>query len=302
MSDGMTSRERVAAALRREEPDRVPYCEEYVSRPFAERLLGWPRVGERGGRPRGQRVHASTSTRRSPAPRPGQHHVRAPGAGLRREARRAGRDPLLRRRPHRARRRTSPWSSCRTRTTTRCTRRPRRSPRRRATYSAWFNTRIGIFSDDAEHGARGLQPRPVRRPSARRAAARHVRRLDRGGRRAGLPARLRRLRLDRRLRLQHGALLLARRSSASSCSPATGGSPGRSRCRGSSTATATSPRSSTISSPSGSRATHPNEPAAMDIRAVKRRYGDRLCLLGNVDLNLLAPGDARRRSTARCTT
>ena len=35
--------ERVAAALRREEPDRVPYCEEYVSRPFAERLMGWGR-------------------------------------------------------------------------------------------------------------------------------------------------------------------------------------------------------------------------------------------------------------------
>ncbi len=35
---------------------------------------------------------------------------------------------------------------------------------------------------------------------------------------------------------------------------------------------------------------HPNEKGAMDIRAMKRRYGDRLCLLGNVDLNLLSLG------------
>ncbi len=35
---------------------------------------------------------------------------------------------------------------------------------------------------------------------------------------------------------------------------------------------------------------HPNEKGAMDIRAMKRAYGDRLCLLGNVDLNLLGMG------------
>jgi uroporphyrinogen decarboxylase len=32
---------------------------------------------------------------------------------------------------------------------------------------------------------------------------------------------------------------------------------------------------------------HPLEKGAMDIRAVKRDYGDRICVLGNVDLNLL---------------
>ena len=39
---------------------------------------------------------------------------------------------------------------------------------------------------------------------------------------------------------------------------------------------------------------HPNEKGAMDIRAMKRKYGDRVCLLGNVDLNLLgmaSPGE-----------
>ena len=35
---------------------------------------------------------------------------------------------------------------------------------------------------------------------------------------------------------------------------------------------------------------HPLEWGAMDIRAVKRDYGDRICLLGNVDLNLLGMG------------
>ena len=35
---------------------------------------------------------------------------------------------------------------------------------------------------------------------------------------------------------------------------------------------------------------HPLEKGAMDIVAVKRDYGDRLCLLGNVDLNILGAG------------
>jgi uroporphyrinogen decarboxylase len=39
---------------------------------------------------------------------------------------------------------------------------------------------------------------------------------------------------------------------------------------------------------------HPLEKGAMDIRAVKQDYGDRLCLLGNVDLNLLGMGTPDR--------
>jgi uroporphyrinogen-III decarboxylase len=35
---------------------------------------------------------------------------------------------------------------------------------------------------------------------------------------------------------------------------------------------------------------HPNEKGAMDIRAMKRDYGDQICLLGNVDLNILGLG------------
>ena len=37
----MTSRERVLAALRREQPDRVPYCELGVAQALAKRLTGW---------------------------------------------------------------------------------------------------------------------------------------------------------------------------------------------------------------------------------------------------------------------
>lgn len=37
----MNSRERVLAALRREQPDRVPYCELAVDRSLAERIMGW---------------------------------------------------------------------------------------------------------------------------------------------------------------------------------------------------------------------------------------------------------------------
>jgi uroporphyrinogen decarboxylase len=41
----------------------------------------------------------------------------------------------------------------------------------------------------------------------------------------------------------------------------------------------------------GVAAIQPVEPRAMDIRAVKREYGDRLCVCGNVDMDLLARGD-----------
>ena len=40
----------------------------------------------------------------------------------------------------------------------------------------------------------------------------------------------------------------------------------------------------------GVNGVHPCENAAMDIRAAKKNYGGRLCILGNVDMNLLAGG------------
>lgn len=41
---------------------------------------------------------------------------------------------------------------------------------------------------------------------------------------------------------------------------------------------------------SGFNALHPIEPKAMDIRALKQRVGDKLCLLGNIELDRLARG------------
>ena len=38
----MSHRERVSTALQRQVPDRVPQCEVAISRQFAERLMGWP--------------------------------------------------------------------------------------------------------------------------------------------------------------------------------------------------------------------------------------------------------------------
>jgi len=35
---------------------------------------------------------------------------------------------------------------------------------------------------------------------------------------------------------------------------------------------------------------HPIEPAAMDIRKVKEQYGSRICIIGNVDVDLLSNG------------
>jgi uroporphyrinogen decarboxylase len=40
----------------------------------------------------------------------------------------------------------------------------------------------------------------------------------------------------------------------------------------------------------GVAATHPNQKGAMDIREVKRKYGDRVCVIGNLDLNILGMG------------
>ena len=48
MSDKMSPRERVAAALRREEPDRVPRCELSVDRALSAKLLGWSGAGDQG--------------------------------------------------------------------------------------------------------------------------------------------------------------------------------------------------------------------------------------------------------------
>jgi uroporphyrinogen decarboxylase len=50
----------------------------------------------------------------------------------------------------------------------------------------------------------------------------------------------------------------------------------------------------------GLDALHPIDPTAMDIVEVKRRWGNRLCLFGNVDLELLRSGSPEEvRAKAR---
>ena len=45
---------------------------------------------------------------------------------------------------------------------------------------------------------------------------------------------------------------------------------------------------------------HPIEKGAMDIRALKQRYGSRLCLLGNIDLNILGAGTPQEVESEVC--
>lgn len=53
----------------------------------------------------------------------------------------------------------------------------------------------------------------------------------------------------------------------------------------------------------GVDALHPIEPKAMDIGEVKQRYGDRLCLVGNIDVDLLSRGTEEEvRAMVRQTT
>jgi uroporphyrinogen-III decarboxylase len=42
----------------------------------------------------------------------------------------------------------------------------------------------------------------------------------------------------------------------------------------------------------GQNGIHPIEPEAMDIHLVKKEYGSRVCLIGNVDVDLLSTGTA----------
>ena len=42
----MTSRQRVLTALKRQQPDQVPYCEWAIDRALADRLMGWPQPAD----------------------------------------------------------------------------------------------------------------------------------------------------------------------------------------------------------------------------------------------------------------
>jgi uroporphyrinogen decarboxylase len=288
MADRMTSRERVAAALRREEPDRVPYCEEYVSRPFAERLLGWDRSGTEAVNLEDNEFSVDeyrelaeflgldnlTFVLRAPVyadKMVGQDGILFYGDGHIRAAADLDRVRLPDPRDDRLYAEAAAFAE------------------RSGDFSAWFNTRIGIFSTmlsmGIEHFSLALYDDPA---LVERLLDRYVEWIEVVAERAsGLgfdvfistddfafntatffsPQVFRELVLPRYRRVAAAIRLPWIIHSDGNIGPLI---------------------EDLLSV--GIVATHPNEPQATDIRAVKRRYGDRLCVLGNVDLTLLSLG------------
>jgi uroporphyrinogen decarboxylase len=284
----MNSRERVLAALRREEPDRVPYCEEYVSRPFAERLMGWGSplsesvdlegneytVEEAKAVSRRLKLDNITFLLRAPVyaeKHPGQDGILYYGAGLIRSIA----DLDLVRLP-------DPLDD-------RLYEEAEAFAAQKDEFSAWFNTRIGIFSTMLSLGLEGFSlalydDRPlierlldmytdwievVAERACRLGFDVFVSTDDFAFKTAPFfsPAVFRELVLPRYRRVAKKITLPWLLHSDGNISPFL---------------------DDLLSV--GIAAAHPMEPGAMDIRAVKRDYGDRLCVVGNVDINLLSLG------------
>ena len=288
MSGEMTSRERVAAALRREVPDRVPYCEEYVSRPFAERLLGWPQsaneavdledneftVDEYKELARFLGLDNITFVLRAPVyaeKHAGQDGILYYGRGLIG----TGEDLALVRLP-------DPHDDA-------LYAEAAQFAAQKGDLSAWFNTRIGIFSTMLSMGLEGFSLALYDDlPLIERLLDMYVDWIEVVAERAC------RLGFDVFVSTDDFAF-----NTAPFFSPAVFHDlvlPRYQRVARKITLPWIIHSDGDITSllddlvSVGVVATHPNEPNAMDIRAVKRAYGDRLCLLGNVDLNLLALG------------
>ena len=285
----MNSCERVLAALRREEPDRVPYCEEYVSRPFADRLMGWASPVSESVDLKGNEYTVEESKsladrlgidnlHLSPA-RPvyaekhsGQDGILFYGAGLIHSM-----DDLQRvRLPNPL----DDWMYDEA----------AEFAANKGQFSAWFNTRIGIFSTMLSLGLEDLKDLALYDdlPLVERLLDMYTDWMEVVAERAcqlGFdvfvstddfafktapffsPAVFRELVLPRYRRIapkitmpwllhSDGNIMLFLDDLIDL----------------------------------GIAGAHPMEPGAMDIRAVKRDYGDRLCVVGNVDLNLLSLG------------
>ncbi len=285
---GMTSRERVSTALRREEPDRVPYCEIAVDRALAERLMGWGEPSSQAAslevnpytleEAKALAAHLKTDNinfiLRAPVyaeKSPGQDGRLFYGQGLIQSEADLARlelpdpydDPL--------------YADAEA------------FARRKGNYSAWFVTRIGIFPTMLSMGMESF------------AVALHENRpfveavLDRYCDWAAVVA-------ERACQLGFDAFVSTDDmafKSAPFFSPAV-------------FRDLVLPRFQRVAKKItlpwiihsdgnlmlfledllslGIAGLHPNEKGAMDIRAMKRDYGRRLCLLGNVDLNILGLG------------
>jgi len=154
----MTSRERVLTALRRKEPDHVPYCELGVDRALAQRLMNWGEPKTQAANLEGNAytveeakalaaflgldnisyvLRAPVYAHKEAGRDAGSFTGRADHVGGRSSAARAAR-PLRRR----------------------ALRRGRSVPPQKGDYAAWFVTRIGIFPTMLS-----LAPRPSVWPS-----------------------------------------------------------------------------------------------------------------------------------------
>ena len=284
----MTARERVAAALRREEPDRVPYCEEYVSRPFAERLLGW-------ARPESDSVNLEdneftvdeyrelaaflgldniTFVLRAPVyaeKHAGQDGILYYGRGLIESAADLAMVRLPDPHDDALYEEAASFAS------------------QKGELSAWFNTRIGIFPTMLSMGLEAFSLALYDDlPLVERLLDLYVDWIEVvAGRAAGLG-------FDAFVSTDDFAF-----NTAPFFSPQFFHDivlPRYQRVAPRITLPWVIHSDGDISLlledlvSVGIAATHPNEPAAMDIRAVKRAWGDRICVLGNVDLNHLALG------------
>jgi uroporphyrinogen decarboxylase len=284
----VNSRDRVLAALQRREPDRVPYCEVAVARSFASRLMGWPGSGSAAMALEGNeytleeikavaaRLGLDNIAFNMKAPTYaekgiGQDGIAFYGHGLiTTEADLDGvvfpdpKDPSLYRD-------AASWAAG------------------KDDYSAWFTTRIGIFSTMLSLGIEGFSMALYDNlPMVERlldmyvdwveVVAERVCRLgfdvfvttdDMAFKTAPFfsPKVFRDLVLPRYLRVARRISIPWLIHSDGNILPFLDG---------------------LISA--GVIAAHPMEVGAMDIRQVKRDYGDRLCVLGNVDINLLSIG------------
>jgi len=284
----MTSRERVAAALRRQEPDRVPYCELAIDRALAQQLMGW-------GAPAGQasNLEANTYTideARALAVRLGldnlSYIMRAPvyvhklagadgrlfyGDGMIHTA--ADLETLQLPDPYD----DELYAG------------PRAFVEQKGDYSAWFITRLGIFSTMLSMGMEGFglaiyDDLPLVETILDRyfdwiaVVAERVCQMgfdvfvstDDMAHKSGplfSPKFFHDVVLPRYQRVAPKITLPWVVHSDGNVMSLLGDLLGL-----------------------GIAGLHPNEKGAMDIRAMKRDYGRRLCLLGNVDLNLLGIG------------
>jgi len=284
----MNSRERVAAALRREEPDRVPYCELAVDRPLAEKLMGW-------GEPDSERANLeanvfSVDEAKALAARLGNDNInyliKAPvyaqkiggkdgrlfyGDGLIRTE--ADLDMLVLPDPHD----DAMYAEA------------EEFVRQKGDYSLWFTTRMGVFNAWLSMGVEAFSVALYEnRPFVEEVLDRYYNWMEVVAERICQmdfdvffttddmafksqpffsPKVFEELVLPRHRRVAEKITIPWCMHSDGNLMPFLEGILDL-----------------------GIDGLHPIEKGAMDIRAMKRDYGDRICLLGNVDLNLLGIG------------